>query len=303
MSVDYLEQLKTDGVHKGYYNVAEAVFNMGKCKTQTELMDSLLEKSTKFKFDECLTCEQLITQIQTVMSNLLWFAYADYQNGAFVSKCNDLVFNLEKMCSNFDSVDESTQLILLENVKLIKAVLVYQGAKGLDLSGSCSLKDIKEELIINPVSQIVYNNYLGLTLRKEASVVLRNACSIEDERDLSYESMSKMLAFEQYTKEDIETVDMLIQKAREHFDMAAFLAEQLSVWEGYLEYNLIRLRVMSYLITPIHKEDIIIGIREVVNIRKVLSLVFKKDESYLGKMFLEEYEAALSLYANFQSLV
>ena len=300
-SVNSVTAMEGNVLENPQYTIAyfEMVMQFSKCKNQKEFMDLLLDIINHKYGYKTSTCIQFADWLQTIIDHLIWFAYVDFNDKEFTDKCERLVSNLEKDCLRYNSLSNGIQYLINENVKLIKYVLIYQKSRNLEQNQICHLENIRGKMILNPISQIVYYDYLGLDYRRKANKILQKCGN--DEKEFTYNYMNDVLDYK-YTEEDIRHIYILLNRAKECFNDAGRLAETDVLWEGYIKYNEVRLRVMEYLLQHTNKEDILIGIKDVINIREAICFLFNEPNAFLSKKFKEEYDMAVSLYENFARL-
>lgn len=300
-SVNSVTAMEGNVLENPQYSIAysEMVMQFSKCKNQNEFMNLLMNIINDRYGNKTSTCIQFADWLQTIIDHLIWFAYVDFTNNEFTSKCERLVLNLEKECGRYNSLSNGIQYLLNENVKLIKYVLIYQKSRNLEQNQICHLENIRGKMILNPISQIVYYDYLGLDYRRKANKILQKCGNVEKEFSFNY--MKEVLAY-QYTEEDIRHFCILLNRAKECFKNASRLAETDILWEGYIEYNEVRLRVMEYLIQHTNKEDILNAIKKVIDIRESICFLFNESTTFLSEKFKDEYNMAVSLYENFAKL-
>lgn len=301
-SVNSVTAMEGNVLENPRYTIAyfEMVMQFSKCKNQKEFMDLLLNIVYNKERDKTSTCIQFADWLQSIIDHLIWFAYVDFKDKEFVKKCEILITKLEKECLRYNALSNGIQYLLNENVKLIKYVLIYQRARNLEQNQICYLENIRGKMILNPISQIVYYDYLGLDYRRKANKILQN-CGNRNEKEFTYKYMKDVFDYK-YTEEDVKHIYILLNRAKECFNGAIRLAETDVLWEGYIKYNEMRLRVMEYLLQHTNKEDVLIGIKDVINIREKICFLFGEKDTYLSEKFKDEYNMAVSLYENFARL-
>lgn len=303
-SVNNVTAMEGNVLENPNYAIAysEIVTQLQECKTQKDFMNQLMEKMNQGLEQPTSSCIQFADCVQKIIDHLIWFGYVDFKDPVFKNQCETLVTRLEKEGKRYNTLSNGIQYLLNENIKLIKYVLNYQKERNLKKNQLCNLEDIRGKMILNPISQIIYYDYLGLDYKRKANEILRKCGSKEEELSVRY---MKSVMDHDYSKEDIRHVMMLIKRAKECFEKARTLSEADVLWEGYIKYNEVRLHVMEFLIIKTNHNDILQNISEVVNIRETVCYFFQNEseETYLNTKFTFEYKNALSLYHNFNHLV
>lgn len=113
----------------------------------------------------------------------------------------------------------------------------------------CDLEDIRGEMLLNPISRIVFYNYLGLDYRRQASRILDK--ENKGIKDFSVENMQIIknnIATGVYSEDQINKIEILLDRAEKCFVSANELAQGNLVWEGSVLLNLTRVHVMRYLL-------------------------------------------------------
>lgn len=300
-SVNSVTSMEGNVLENYSYSVAysEMVMQFRNCRNQTEFMDLLMDTINDKSKNKTSTCIQFADWIQIIIDHLIWFAYVDFNNKEFYIKCEKLVFKLEKECDRYNSLSNGIQYLLKENVKLIKYVLTYKQSINLEENRICYLENIRGKMISNPISQIIYYNYLGLDYRKKASKIL-NKCQ-SNEKEFSYQYMKAVSTYN-FSEQDKNHFYIFIDRAKQCFHNASKLAEADVLWDGYIKYNEVRLKVMEYMITQNNKDNILKDIREVINIREMVCFLFDKSSSFLDEKFMEEHNRSIKLYESFENL-
>ena len=195
------------------------------------------------------------------------------------------------------------QYLLNENVKLIKYVFQYQQSHDFNGNYICNLEDIRGKLLLNPVSQIIYFDYLGLYYRKEASRYLKIIGS--NDKEFSAEYMKQVMTYS-YTEEQRKLVRVFLNKALENFEKAYQCTEDNILWESYIQYNIVRTQIMQFLMKfPEAKSQkrIYKNLCKSVSTRENVYLLYGDGDSYLGMQLKEEYERSVEVQKAFEEIM
>lgn len=302
-SVNNVTAMEGNVLDNPNYTIAysEMVMDFKDCKNQSEFQTLLCEKVFTGLKHSTSTCIQFADCIQRVIDYIIWFAYLDFQDKELMKQCDKLIRRLDRELQRYTSLSNGIQYLLNENVKLIKYIFEYQKGRNLNRSNICKLENIRGKMIQNPISQIIYYDYLGLDYRKKASEILRRCGSNDPEFSTKY--MRAVMEYK-YCTNDIKHVALLLMRAKECFHIAGQIAETDLLWQGYIEYNLSRTSVMEYLINPTNGANISNNINDVVNIREMVCFFFQQNEdAYLNSRFELEYKSAVNLLNEFSNLL
>jgi hypothetical protein len=301
-SVNNVTSMEGNVLENPNYTIAysEMIKSFSNCKVKSEFEKKLLEKVCPAFNNKTLTCIQFADFIQNVIDHIIWFAYVDFKGAQLRNECTKLIQYLERELQRYSSLSNGLQYILNENIKLIKYVLDYQEERSLNRDTVCRLEDIRGKMLQNPISQIVYYNYLGLYYRNKANTLLRQCNSQNNE--FSFEYMKSILQYN-YNPKVVKEINILLNRARFNFDLADELAKTDILWQGYTQYNLARTFVMEYLINTTVEDLTYNYARSALSVRDVVCFLYRSaNDSYLNEMFYKEYTYADNLLKEFKKL-
>ena len=194
----------------------------------------------------------------------------------------------------------------MESIKLIKYVLYYQGNRDTsDFNPKFDLINIRGKLLRNPISKIIYLDYLGLSYNAKAIALVKDICRLNGQVFLP-ENIKKI--YDTDFKDKYEHINLYLQRAHKAFAMARELSEDEVLWEGYIKYNLARVLLMKALVNKSSFEEWELLIAETIEARHRVAVLFGdliKDgensylinsfekELYLSKMVKYSYEVAM----------
>lgn len=220
------------------------------CRTQDEFAEVLFGKLEAAK-RKTKSCIDYADNLQLVIDKIIWFAYIDVQ------KCQT---QWDSLCEALDAerqkyVKLSSQLryLLGENMKLIRQVNICQEALKAASEGNAdytrpALDDIRGGMLGNPITRIVYYDYLGLQYMLYAQAIINE--HIEGgHRDFSE---GYLLAIREanragaYAPEVLVDIDVLVSKAIGCFEAANDLSRGNMLWESYISFNLARMYVLHH---------------------------------------------------------
>ena len=308
ISIDAVNQMTTmDGnvLENENYTVAysEMLGQFDDCETKEAFQKRLFDVVRNgFKYN-CSTCIQYADNIQNLIDHIIWFAYLDFSDIKFTRELDKLIKRVDKKLIEYCNLSNGIQYTLQENVKLVKRVLNYQMRRSLTQGNISNFEDIRGKMIRNPISQIVYYDYLGLNYRSKVNQLLKACGSSKDEFTPEY--MRDVYVFK-YSDTDMENIKTLLRKARQAFKAAEELSNGDILWRSYISYNMARTEVMEWLIqsdSHYSYERLEAILEDVVNVRREACFLYGANAgAYLKAEFNKEYVRAKSLLENFREL-
>lgn len=246
------------------------------------------------------TCIEFADNIQNVIDNIIWFAYVDRESQEFIHFYEALKDRMERELDKYQKLSNGIQYTLSENVKLINYVFSYHLKMNESASNIANLEDIRGRMIRNPISQIIYYDYLGLYYRKKAADIIR--CDIQYD-EFSSEYMTAVINSE-YSDMVKRNILILLKKAIICFRRAKDLAEEDTLWNGYLLYNYTRAKIMAYLIGAEESHDEIVRLLdEACKARYEMNFLYSSVSGvYLSSMLDEELMRAQKLKNEFSKI-
>lgn len=271
-------------------------------KTPEEFRKKLLRDMNKFVKKHNKTCMEFADSIQYVIDRLIWLAYIDRSDYKYAKEKKKLLKRIEKKNKRHCKLSNGMQYTLNENIKLIKYVMQYQQNADSDDYKTSNIADIRGRMIQNPVSKIIYYDYLGLDYRKQAKMLLNVSGTAANE--FSVENMTKIKEHS-YKIEELDKIKLLLGIAEDAFYKAEKYAEGDILWEGYIKYNLVRILIVYFLIEDekIQGEQLLEKLEEVINARMRVCLIYKNKEGYLATKLQEELNSAKALYSNVSNFI
>lgn len=133
------------------------------------------------------------------------------------------------------------------------------------------MSNVRGDLLVNPVSQIIYNDYIALDYSKQARRLLDvNGLN----KDFSLESLitiNEMLTTNSYGTHYLKRVEVLVKTADTYFEKAMAISKGNVLWEGYILCNIARTKLYLYILNlnNITKEDVIRAYEQVIEVKTV----------------------------------
>lgn len=277
-----------------------------------EMIDIFIDKGDSetyakelFKVVKCprktKSCIVFADYLQKILDHIILFAYIDLNDEDIKRECDQLVKTISKEAKRYGRLSNGINYQLNENVKLIAYVLDYQKLRSEKRDWEFSkLENVRGNMLKNPISRILYYDYLGLDYRRKAAKIL-NACG-DTTSEFSTEHMRAIMNYE-YSEEDKKHASCLIERTDMCFAKAQELAQENILWEGYISYNKIRVEIMKYLLDQRDsKEDILAELDRIIRVRENVEYLFHRKDSYLNSQFAEEVRMAKTLKMNFEKV-
>ena len=308
-SVNSITAMDGNVLENENYSIAyeEVVDSFRKCKEKETFTEELLQCVAPQK--QTISCMEYADELQKIIDYIIWFAYVDLGNEAVSKRCGELVDVIKKEQQRYSKLSNGINYMLNENVKLIEYVLLYQKIRNSRTEGVFSkLENIRGDMLRNPVSKIVYFDYLGLDYRRKAAAVLDGTvketmkkAGLNEGREFQTDYMKTVQALT-LKDEQREQFDCLSSRALDCFIKAEEYAADNVLWNGYIQYNKLRVDIMRYLVFKEKtREELIADIDNTIKARKNVQFLMNRGGSYLDKMFEDETGRVLELKENFMN--
>lgn len=158
-----------------------------------------------------------------------------------LSRVTSLIKKMQHYVNNLKDVSDRSCKLLDETVKLVESVFYYQEMSAYGKSDPSKLLEIRGSLFINPVSCILYNNYLGLYFLHRAIGVIsnfQNNLSINQQIDLAVACPREKKAIALiYAKK----ASVLFKKTKD------FIGEDI-IWKAFVFFNLARAEYLVHIL-------------------------------------------------------
>lgn len=297
------------------YSVAytEMLRNFVECNSKEDFQEKLMAGVSYNIENKSDTCMKFYDSIQYVIDRIILFAYLDYNDPSFSSEKDKLKKTLKNRYREYSILSNGIQYTLHENIKLITYVFEYQQNRQKSgeqtenvLSG---LEDIRESMIHNPITKIVFYDYLGLHYRRKASELLKPAVDLKGAKEFSTDYMIRV--WEKSFDDDArKKASWFLDTAEKSFRRAKEIADEDILWNGFLSYNVARTKIMAWLLNkPEDKEEadnITTLLAQTVSMRDKMFFYYGKSEicgNFLSEKLMEEYKLAVDLQQAFAALL
>lgn len=166
---------------------------------------------------------------------------------ATISSLQKHLTKLHVEAMRYANLNNGFKYLLLENVALIECVLDYltYGSASLPAADASkiSIADVRGAMLKNPVSRIVFCDYLGLHYLSKAGELIRaSLCNEQIDNLYSADGANRLVAI------DLEmgnVVRVCLSRALEGFAEAQEHADGSLLWKSYIQFNICRARYLQ----------------------------------------------------------
>lgn len=159
-------------------------------------------------------------------------------SGIHLERVSKLLATIRNRVENYKEISDGSCKLLEETVSLVDSVFAYQKMTATGVSDPSKLLEIRGSIFINPVTIILYNNYLGLYFLQRATSLL---CShqtglslrqmIECAKESTFEAKSMALVY--------------ASKASDSFKRAKENIGDDMIWTAFVSFNISRAEYMK----------------------------------------------------------
>lgn len=239
--------------------------------------------------------------IQDVLDRLVWVVYVDL--GYVSNKKDEIIKRLDVKYKKFSKLNNGINHTLAENLKLIKYILKYQETHSNDeVNVCCNIVDVKGNLMINPISKVLYYDYLGLDYLRAARKAINEQKVIGE--DFGEQWLQYLKNQSKFSKKERRHIEFLLEESQRAFEEAMEIIEGDILWEGYIKYNYARVVLLNYIFgfKKTSKKEVLHVVKESVRARQKVLILCSSEESYLYIKLKGELKAAEILYNNIKYL-
>lgn len=304
-SVNSITTMEGNVLENENYSVAytEMLRTFYDCAMREQFQNKLFTEACEGIQQKGDTCIQFADSIQNMIDHILWFAYLDFSDSDFKKHYNKMMKIAEQRLVHYSKLSNGIQYTLYENVKLIKYVFDYQMGRNPSLGYVTSLEDVREGMIRNPMSQIVYYDYLGLHYRRKAAELFKTCGCQAPEFSREYMQFVRNYKFSVEVQHNIE---LLLNRAETAFTRASEIAKDDILWNSFLSFNVVRTKIMIWLLkgsdSPVSYLQITDLLNETIQARREVKFFYASIAGeYLTSMFEMECEYAEKLMIEFQN--
>lgn len=214
-------------------NILRAVFRFPQSdfvETSKVLMDYM---EGLFRDKNKQSGAHLADNVQEVADLLVLIPYFIKKNSAVqLERVSKLLDKIKFKVDNFKEISDGSCKLLEETVSLIDSVFAYQKMVTRE-SDPSKLLEIRGSIFINPVTVILYNDYLGLYFLRRATTILN-----KHQKRLSLKKMINLAGT--CSTDDKSMAFVYCNKAIDSFNRAKENIGDDMIWTGYVCFNLAR---------------------------------------------------------------
>ena len=183
----------------------------------------------------------LADNVLEVADLLVLIPYFIKDNSAIqLNRVSDLLDIIRYKVDNFKEISDGSCKLLEETVSLIESVFAYQRMNDSRKSDPSKLLEIRGSIFINPVTSILYYDYLGLYFLRCATYLLTNQIS---------PSLLEIINGASMCKDDDKSLALVYcNKASDTFRRAKDNIGDDMIWTGYVCFNLARAEYLKQLL-------------------------------------------------------
>ena len=288
------------------YSVAyeEMISYFKNCKDEDSFYESLMNKIEFAR--KTKSCIVFADYLQNILDHIILFAYVDFKNENKKRRIDKLINKISKEAKRYSKLSNGVKYQLEENVKLISYILDYQKIRsGKADNNICKLENIRGTMLKNPISKILYYDYLGLDYRRKAADLIKGSLTNSCKEEFTAKNMLqiKELFFYDKRNETKKKVLYLLERAEYCFLRAQEIGKDNILWDGYISYNVARVDIMKYLVGEGKSTDYIYEeLENVIQTREKVAFLFDLDNSYLKEMFSKEIQITKNLEGEFKKV-
>lgn len=309
-SVNQITSMEGNVFENEAYAVAysELIEEYCECKDGAAFEDAFVKKLLNQVRNQSNTCKSFADAIQNIIDQIVWAEYIHF--GHLKEKTNkdidQLVNRIRKKQKKFNKLSNGTMYLLEENIKLIELIFSYQAKKSKNddiQENRNALLNIRGAMIRNPISQIIYYDYLGLHYINCVNQIVTDILEINyNQFILTPEIMKRMKSIKGADMDCFsEKLRILIDCALKAFQAAKKTANDDLFWNGYIEFNLARTELYRILLLDRDDENELRTImKRALDARNVVVHVFsrisdKEEATFLERMLEDERNYAFVL--------
>lgn len=169
-----------------------------------------------------------------------------------------LICHMKQRVRSFKEVSDGSCKLLEETVCLIDSVFAYQKMTATGNSDPSKLLEVRGSIFINPVSCILYNNYLGLYFLQRAVAIL-----CEHKTGLSLKQQIDQVSKCNSEKRALALI--YADKASSSFNKAKEQIGDDNIWRAFVCFNIARVEYMRQLLQKSFGQKVDTGWEKYIN--------------------------------------
>ena len=276
-NVNLIDSMDGNVLTDEHYSIAyyQDISRYADCKTSGDFADKVYEVITE-KRHRAKNLVMLSDQLQTFIDNLIWIAYIKRENdyratdrstyddgkedrsAEVLGSLRDYLSELKDNAQRYKWLSSNVGYLIEENLMLIECVLAYQdrAVKASDDSKcypddtqaqKASIVDIRGEMLRNPISRIVYYDYLGLHYLDKASALIEAETHCPKQDLYNKKGVLHFSDIRNIDKERERLICLYLDLADKAFSAIESASESSLLWNGYISYNQSRVSYLRFL--------------------------------------------------------
>ena len=277
-NVNLIDSMDGNVLIDEHYSIAyyQDISRYADCKTSGDFANKVYEVITENRY-KTKNLVMLSDQLQTFIDNLIWIAYIKRENDLRASDSltydnnredrstevlgllRDYLSELKANAQRYKWLNSNVRYLIEENLLLIECVLDYQDRAVNASEGSChcsdntqssnaSIVDVRGEMLRNPISRIVYYDYLGLHYLDKASALIEIETGCSKQNLFNKEGISHLSDIRNIDEKQNRLICLYLDLADKTFSAIGDASENSLLWNGYISYNQSRVSYLRYLV-------------------------------------------------------
>lgn len=160
-----------------------------------------------------------------------------------------LLATIKHKVDNFKEISDGSCKLLEETVRLIESVVAYQSWDVSNQSDPTKLLELRGSIFINPVTCILYHDYLGLYFLRKARAVM---C-----KQIQFPTLREMIECAKECPDSEKSMALVyLNKASESFKHAKENVGDDMIWTGYICFNIARVEYLKKILNESYGETV-----------------------------------------------
>lgn len=238
--------------NEGYRtDLAQLLHDISASKTNKENIIEMIEAPYKKRLT---SGSQLADNLQRTIDRLVLIPFilpsGKKENAAsreaLSKRLERMISRIEGQVLKFERINAGSNILIDESLKLIKAVLSQQFKKHFPqkyTSITVRMPAVRGTMLKNPISKVVYYNYLGLFYMHKAQELVETACG---------ERLETIKGLSLCCPENVENPDRalgFLDLAEKQFTEALNIIGDDIMWNAFIRYNIARASFFQFRLT------------------------------------------------------
>jgi hypothetical protein len=175
--------------------------------------------------------------------------YDQNESAVQLNSVSRLLTRIKTKVDDFKEISDGSCKLLEETVRLIESVVAYQSWDVSNRSNPTKLLELRGSIFINPVTCILYHDYLGLYFLRRARAVM---C-----KQIESPTLREMIEYAKKCADDEKSMALVyLNKASESFKRAKENVGDDMIWTGYICFNIARVEYLKKIINESYGETV-----------------------------------------------